>query len=102
VVLDMLRNHSRIKVIQEKPIVLQYMVKEKAKADKQAYDPYDLYDHTFDTSAQNLDEKNIPERETNCRKKFLRLLMGCQKGGHIGHIGQIAQMQRTRLLRQDR
>lgn len=48
-VLDMLRNHSRIKVIQEKPIVLQYMAKDMTKEDsmvkanEQASDPYDQY-----------------------------------------------------------
>jgi hypothetical protein len=77
VVLDMLRNHSRIKVTQEKPIVLQCMV--KAKADKQAYDLYDLYDHTFDTSAQNLDEKNIPERN-ELQKKVFETFDGVSEG----------------------
>ena len=76
-VLDMLRNHSRIKVTQEKPIVLQYMAKDKdmtnddsmVKASEQAYDPYDQYDHTSDTPTKNI-EKNISENEELQKKIF--------------------------------
>jgi MoxR-like ATPase len=80
-VLDMLRDHSRIKVTHEKPIVLQYMVKTevKAKASEQASDLYDLYDHTFDTPEKNLDEKNIEDSD-ELQKKIFRTFDGVPEG----------------------
>ena len=90
-VLGMLRNHSRIKETQNKPLVLQYI-----PPDPDLYDQYDQYDHTSTTPPNNIDEKNMSENEelpgNQCRKKYLKHLMGWQRRGHIGHIGHIAPM----------
>jgi replicative DNA helicase Mcm len=70
-VLDMLRNHSRIREIQIKPVVLEYIHAASAqaaafhtnetmvKASKQASDLYDVYDTPDETSANNLGQENI-------------------------------------------
>jgi DNA replicative helicase MCM subunit Mcm2 (Cdc46/Mcm family) len=57
-ILEMLQNNSRVKTVQMKPMVLQYihdqpMVTSKAKADEQACDPCDPCDGQSDTSNKN-------------------------------------------------
>ena len=50
-ILDMLRNHSRIKEVQMRPVVLQYM----------HYDHYDLSDLPQDTTEENFLDENTPK-----------------------------------------
>src|SRR5688572_4353867 len=50
-VVDMLRNHSRIKEVQMRPVALQYMHS----------DHYDHYDLSEDTPAKKLGQKNNAE-----------------------------------------
>ena len=59
-VLEMLKNHSRIKIVQMKPIVLQYMSINKGIS---STDASDAYDATGDTDVQNLGPENAP---VNC------------------------------------
>ena len=59
-VLDMLRNHSKVKEVQNKPVALQYF-HALVKADKQVYDQYDTYDTQGDTPAKKLGTENIAE-----------------------------------------
>jgi DNA replicative helicase MCM subunit Mcm2 (Cdc46/Mcm family) len=65
-VLDMLRNHSRIVEVRMNPIVLQYIHQDEYQSD-----PSDQSDHTFDTLAEKLDEKNVSE-ENELQKKIFR------------------------------
>jgi hypothetical protein len=58
-ILEMLQQHSRIKIVQMKPIVLQYMRSEMVKTS----DSSDLTDLLGDTIVQNLEAENTPE---NC------------------------------------
>ena len=64
-VLDMLRNHSRVKEVKMKPVVLEYMHDgPMVKATSQAYDTYDVYDTPQNTHAKNLGserQENNPE-----------------------------------------
>jgi replicative DNA helicase Mcm len=72
-ILDMLRNHSRIREVKMKPVVLEYIHAASAqaaasdtnesmvKAGKQAFDLYDPYDLPDDTAAKKLEPENIAE-----------------------------------------
>jgi DNA replicative helicase MCM subunit Mcm2 (Cdc46/Mcm family) len=91
-VLEMLQNHSRVKVIRSRPVVLQYVNGEAeaeaetmVKTGNQACDQCDQCAFPPDTFAKNLDEKNRdPVGVLGPETESLSVDDACQQGGN-GH-----------------
>jgi DNA replicative helicase MCM subunit Mcm2 (Cdc46/Mcm family) len=77
VVLDMLRNHSRVKEVQNKPIVLQYI----SAGLYDQYDQYDQYDRQTLTPPQNENEKNTEPEAVELQKKIFKSMDGMGETG---------------------
>ena len=82
-ILEMLQNNSRVRTVQMKPVVLEYIhdqpvVEAKAKEVEQACDPCDPCDHTLDPYNKN-------ENKNNEEKYFSEVSEGSEVRAHRSH-----------------